>query len=213
MIITEMSPAMTVIVLALLGLAAYFIGNISPSTILARRQGFNIKEEGSGNAATTNALRTMGKKAGAITCVVDILKGVVAVVMGTLVAGSMGASVCGLMVYLGHVWPIVYRFKGGKGVATAFGVMIAINPLMALMDFAVVAVCVLISKRMSVGSIVGAACLPVLSFFMAGPYTWVALVIGVIIIIMHRANIGRLMRGEEPVMSIFDKKDKAEEKL
>ena len=202
--------AASVTVIVVLGLVAYFIGNISPSTILAKKQGFNIKEEGSGNAGTTNALRTMGKKAGIITCVVDILKGVVAVIIGALIADTAGACVCGLMVYLGHVWPMIYKFKGGKGVATAFGVTLTVSPLVALISLVVTAIFVLITKRMSVGSIVGAVCMPVLVFFAAPWYTWVAIIISVIIIVKHRANIQRLMKGEEPIMSIFEKKEKGE---
>lgn len=199
------------IVLGLLGLAAYFIGNISPSTIMARRRGIDIKKVGSGNAGTTNALRAMGKKAGAITCIVDILKGVVAVLVGMLVAGPMGASICGLMVYLGHVWPIVYRFQGGKGVATAFGAFVAVSPLAALIALALVAAVVFISKRMSLGSIVGGVFLPIITFLMVPWYTGVALITGIIIIVKHRANIERLIRGEEPVMGIFVKGDKTVE--
>ena len=202
--------AASVTVIVVLGLVAYFIGNISPSTILAKKQGFNIKEEGSGNAGTTNALRTMGKKAGIITCVVDILKGVVAVIIGALIADTAGACICGLMVYLGHVWPMIYKFKGGKGVATAFGVTLTVSPLVALISLVVTAIFVLITKRMSVGSIVGAVCMPVLVFFAAPWYTWVAVIISVIIIVKHRANIQRLMKGEEPIMSIFEKKEKGE---
>ena len=111
----EVSMGTMCIVLGVLGLIAYFIGNISPSTIMAKRQGLDIKKEGSGNAGPTNALRVMGKKAGAITCIVDILKGVVAVLIGLLFGGPMAAYVCALCVFLGHVWPIVYKFQGGKG--------------------------------------------------------------------------------------------------
>ena len=89
-----------VVLLGILGLVAYFIGNISPSTIMAKRQGIDIKKEGSGNAGTTNALRVMGKKAGAITCIVDILKGVVAVLIGMLIGGPAAAYLCALCVFL-----------------------------------------------------------------------------------------------------------------
>ena len=81
------------ILLGVVGLIAYFIGNISPSTIMAKKQGLDIKKEGSGNAGTTNALRVMGKKAGAITCVVDILKGVVAVLIGSLIGAVLGSII------------------------------------------------------------------------------------------------------------------------
>ena len=155
-----------IILLGVLGLVAYFIGNISPSTIMAKRQGLDIKKEGSGNAGTTNALRVMGKKAGAITCIVDILKGVVAVLIGLLVGGPLAAYLCALCVFLGHVWPIVYKFQGGKGVATAFGAVLAVNPLLALISLVIVAIVVFTSKRMSLGSIVGAVAFAVLAAFM-----------------------------------------------
>ena len=190
-----------------LGLLAYFLGNISPSTIMARRQGIDIKKEGSGNAGTTNALRLMGKKAGAITAIVDVAKGVVAVLIGLLLMGHPGAAVCGMCVYLGHVWPVIYKFQGGKGVATAFGATLAASPLVAVIALAIVALVVFTSKRMSAGSIVGAACFPVLCFFLARWYTWVALVTAIIIIAKHHANINRLIHGEEPVMGIFKKED------
>ncbi|MDD4199854.1 MAG: glycerol-3-phosphate 1-O-acyltransferase PlsY [Eubacteriales bacterium] len=199
-----------VVIAGLCGVVAYFIGNISPSIILAKKQGIDIKSEGSGNAGTTNALRVMGKKAGAVTLVIDILKGVVAVLIGLFAAGNLGASICGLMVYLGHVWPMLYKFKGGKGVATTFGAVLAVSPLVAFLSLGIVLLMVLISKRMSVGSIIGAICLPILCFFLKPWYAPVTLVIAVIVIIMHRANIVRLIHGQEPIMSIFEKKQQGE---
>jgi len=199
-----------VVLLGILGLVAYFIGNISPSTIMAKRQGIDIKKEGSGNAGTTNALRVMGKKAGAITCVVDILKGVVAVLIGMLIGGPAAAYLCALCVFLGHVWPVVYRFQGGKGVATAFGAVLAVNPLLALIALLIVAILVFTSKRMSVGSIVGAIAFAVLSAFLEPGFFVFACVMAIIMLIKHRANIVRLIHGEEPVMGIFEKKDKEE---
>ena len=198
------------ILIGILGVVAYFIGNISPSTIMAKRQGLDIKKEGSGNAGTTNALRVMGKKAGAITCIVDILKGVVAVLIGMLAAGNPGAYICALCVFLGHVWPIVYKFKGGKGVATAFGAVLAVNPLLAVIALVIVAIVVFASKRMSLGSIVGAVAFAVLAAFMEPGFFAFACVMAIIMLIKHRANIVRLIHGEEPVMGIFDKKDKTE---
>ena len=203
--------ASEIILLGVLGLVAYFIGNISPSTIMAKKQGLDIKKEGSGNAGTTNALRVMGKKAGAITCIVDILKGVVAVLIGLVAGGPLAAYLCALCVFLGHVWPIVYKFKGGKGVATAFGAVLAVNPLLAVISLAIVAIVVFTSKRMSLGSIVGAVAFAVLAAFMEPGFFAFACVIAIIIIIKHRANIVRLAHGEEPVMGIFKKKEETDE--
>lgn len=187
---------------------AYFIGNISPSILMARAKGIDIRKEGSGNAGTTNALRVMGKKAGAVTLIIDILKGTCAVLLGGLLAGETGAMWCVVAVFCGHVWPVFFGFRGGKGVATAFGALLGLNPLMALATLAIVVVGVLLTKRMSVGSIVGAACFPILSFFMEPDFVWLGIVVAVIVIVKHRANIGRLVRGEEPIMSIFEKEGK-----
>lgn len=198
------------VTLGLVGVIAYFIGNISPSTIMAKRQGLDIKKEGSGNAGTTNALRVMGKKAGAITCIVDILKGVVAVLIGLLVCGNAGAYLCALCVFLGHVWPIIYKFQGGKGVATAFGAVLAVNTLLAVIALAIVAIVVFTSKRMSLGSIVGAIAFPILAIFLEQGFFPYACVMAIIILVKHRANIVRLIHGEEPIMGIFKKKEEEE---
>ncbi|MBQ6401112.1 MAG: glycerol-3-phosphate 1-O-acyltransferase PlsY [Firmicutes bacterium] len=196
------------LILAAVYLAAYFLGNISPSTILARARGIDIKKEGSGNAGTTNALRVMGKKAAIITLVVDILKGVVAVLLGWLAAGQIGAMGCTLAVMLGHVWPIVFRFKGGKGVATSFGALLALNPLIALIELLIVAVATLISKRMSLGSVTGIILLPAVAFWRMPEFTGIAVILAVVMLIKHRENIVRLVHGEEPKLGFLDKDKK-----
>ena len=187
---------------------AYLIGNISPSILMAKAKGIDIRKEGSGNAGTTNALRVMGKKAGAITLVVDVLKGTCAVLLGSLLAGHLGAMYCVIAVFCGHVWPVFFGFRGGKGVATAFGALLGLNPLLALATLGIVVIGVLISKRMSVGSILGALAFPVLSVFMERDFIIPGVVLALIVIIKHRANIVRIFRGEEPVMSIFEKKSR-----
>ena len=196
------------VVLAAMVLLAYFIGNISPSTLLAKSRGLDIKKEGSGNAGTTNALRVMGKKAGAITLVVDILKGVVSVLLGELICGSGCAMLCVVAVMLGHIWPVIYRFKGGKGVATAFGALMGLNPLLGLSALGVVIIGVLISKRMSVGSMLGALSFPVICYFLEPDFIYMGCVLAILILVKHRANIMRLFKGEEPKLSIFDKEKK-----
>lgn len=184
-------------------LVAYLLGNISPSTLLAKAKGIDIKSEGSGNAGTTNALRVMGKKAGAITLVIDVLKGCVAVILGNLVAGHLCAMFCVLGAMAGHIWPVFYRFKGGKGVATAFGALLGLNPVLALSALGVVAIAVLISKRMSVGSIAVALLFPLLCFFFEKDFILLGSVLALIIIVKHRSNIVRLFKGEEPKLGIF----------
>lgn len=185
---------------------AYLIGNISPSIIMAKARGIDIRQEGSGNAGTTNALRVMGKKAGAITLVVDVLKGTCAVLLGSLLAGHTAAMWCVVAVFCGHVWPVFYRLKGGKGVATAFGALMGLNPLLGLSALGIVVLGVLVSKRMSVGSIVGAACFPLLALLLEKDFMLLGTALAIIVLIKHRANIMRLINGTEPVMSIFEKK-------
>ena len=180
---------------------AYFLGNISPAIILGKMNGIDIKKEGSGNAGTTNVLRVLGKKSAVITLVIDVLKGVAAVKLGYLLAGPSAAYYCAVAVFCGHIWPCFYHFKGGKGVATAFGVITAVNWQLGLAVLAVVAVFVLFSKRMSLGSIMGAASFPLLSWLLEPGFFVPGFVMAVIVIVKHRANIGRLIRGEEPKMS------------
>ena len=93
---------------------AYFLENISPATLLARAVGKDIKKEGSGNAGTTNALRVLGKKEAMITLIVDIGKGFIAVKIGFAFAAPPAAMFCALAAFVGHIWPIVFKFKGGK---------------------------------------------------------------------------------------------------
>ena len=107
---------MSVLKFILLVAVAYLIGNISPSIIMGRLQGVDIKKEGSGNAGTTNALRVLGKKAAVITLIIDIGKGVLAVYLGMRLGNYDIGLTCALAVFCGHIWPCFYNFKGGKGV-------------------------------------------------------------------------------------------------
>ena len=180
---------------------AYLLGNISPSIILGKIHGIDIKKEGSGNAGTTNALRVLGKKAALITLVIDIGKGVLAVIIGRLVGGAAVGYICALAVFCGHIWPCFYSFKGGKGVATAFGALLSVNWMLGLAALAVVAAGLTLTQRMSVGSLLGAITFPILCWLLEPDFIWIGSVMALIVLIKHRANIGRLLRGEEPKMS------------
>ena len=126
--------------LVILIIASYTIGNISPSTILARSRGIDIKAAGSGNAGTTNALRVLGPKAALITLIVDIGKGFLPTSVAMKLLGLSWAGLCALAVFAGHVWPVFLRFRGGKGVAAAFGAIFAIDWRIALICLAAAAV-------------------------------------------------------------------------
>lgn len=189
----------------LLIILAYFLGNISPSTLLAKAAGKDIKKEGSGNAGTTNALRVLGKKAAVITLVVDIGKGVLAVMLGHWFGGPMTAMLCAPAAFVGHIYPVLLRFKGGKGVAVAFGTLLGVNWKLALAALAVVAVVVLLTKMMSLGSVIGAISFPVLSYFMEPDFLYIGSLMAVLLIFAHRTNIKRIIKGEENKLS-FGKK-------
>ena len=180
---------------------AYLLGNISPSIILGKLHGIDIKKEGSGNAGTTNALRVLGKKAALITLIIDIGKGVLAVVIGKLIGGEAVGYLCALAVFCGHIWPCFYRFKGGKGVATAFGAILAVNWILGLSALGIVAVGVALSQRMSVGSLLGSVTFPLICWLLEPDFIHIGCIMAVIVLIKHRANIGRLFRGEERKMN------------
>lgn len=180
--------------------ASYFIGCISPATIVAKANGIDIRSEGSGNPGTTNVLRTLGKKAAAITLLIDMLKGAVPVIIGSF-AGPVFAFGCGVMALFGHIWPFQFKFKGGKGVATGIGVILAVNPLLGLMLLVVFAVVVAITKYVSLGSCLAALVMPALAIVLMPDFFWFAVIIAVVIILKHRANIARVFKGEESKLS------------
>lgn len=179
---------------------SYFIGCISPATIVAKASGIDIRKEGSGNPGTTNVLRTLGKKAAAVTLIIDILKGAVPVLIGAF-AGPVFAFGCGTMAMIGHVWPFQFKFKGGKGVATGIGVILAVNPLLGLMLLIIFVIVVAITRYVSLGSCIAAFVMPALAIVLVPDFFWFAVIIAAIIIIKHRANLARIVRGEESKLS------------
>lgn len=180
---------------------AYFLGNISPAIIIGKLKGIDIKKEGSGNAGTTNVLRVLGKKYAVVTLAIDVLKGTAAVLIGGYLAGDVCSMICAAAAFIGHIWPMLYNFKGGKGVAVAFGAILGINWQLALSLLGIVAVMVILTRCMSVGSISAAVAFPVLAYFMERDFLYIGIVMATILIVMHRGNIVRLVKGEEPKMN------------
>ena len=178
----------------------YLFGNIQTAYIVGRLNGIDIREKGSGNAGTTNTLRVLGKKAALISLIVDIGKGALAAGLGSI-KGPTCAYICALAVLLGHILPAFYGFKGGKGVAAAFGAVLMVNWKLALIALAIAVVLTLITRRMSVGSIFAAAGMAVFSVFMEHGFWPYALVMAAIVIFKHRSNIQRLIKGEEPPLN------------
>ena len=190
------------ITLILASIFCYFLGNISPSIILGKLIAKkDIRTLGSGNAGTTNVLRTMGKVPAIITLIVDISKGAVAVIIGNYFGGQDLAMLCGLAAFIGHIWPALYGFKGGKGIATAAGVIIALEPLMGLIVAIIGVGVIAVSKRVSIGAMVAAVSLPIVSYFFDPKYVIWSCIMAIIIFIRHRENIKRLIKGEEPKLN------------
>ena len=191
-------------------LIAYMLGNISPSTILAKAKGIDIKKAGSGNAGTTNALRVLGAKAAVITLVIDIGKGFLAVFIAGRFLDPMQVSFCALAVFLGHVWPLLLKFKGGKGVATAFGALLALNWQLALICLGIVVLVVLVTRMVSLGSVTAALAFPFLAYFMEKEFLPAGICMALILIFKHRANIARILSGNESKLCFKKKENKVE---
>ncbi|MBQ7573296.1 MAG: glycerol-3-phosphate 1-O-acyltransferase PlsY [Clostridia bacterium] len=218
-IINQSSPLSWVLI-SFTALCAYFIGSINFSIILSRAiSGKDIRESGSGNAGATNMLRTHGKGMGVLTLLLDVLKGVVAVLIAMLVielSSRTGAelynAMCvasltylsGLFVIIGHNFPIFFGFKGGKGVATALGVVMMLNWKIGIVVLVIAITIMAVTRYVSLGSIIAAALFVVLDVsYMFFLDKWnIAEVIcvvfmGAIIVLRHHANIKRLMTGTE----------------
>ena len=196
---------------AIVAIIAYLIGSINFSVILSKKMaGFDVRNKGSGNAGTTNMLRSVGKKAAAITLVCDILKGVVAILLAMLMNkifpnsnGALLVQIAGVAVILGHTFPIFFKFKGGKGVATSLGVLIMSNWQIGLICLVFALILIILTQMVSVGSIAAAILYPVLTIFIPqnyiipGNYIIYSIVLAVIIVFNHRENVKRLLSGTE----------------
>lgn len=179
---------------------AYLLGTFPTAILVGRRRGQDPTLEGSGNPGASNTLRTMGKRAGALVLLGDIGKGVVAVGLGLATGNHATAVACGLAAVLGHVAPATRGFKGGKGVATAGGMTIALLPLVALALAVLWAVVAKVSRTASLASLLVAIGLPVgaaVADRPAGEIAAFAVCAG-LVVVRHRENIDRLRKGDEP---------------
>ncbi|MDR1246652.1 MAG: glycerol-3-phosphate 1-O-acyltransferase PlsY [Clostridiales Family XIII bacterium] len=190
---------------ALCILVSYFVGTISPAIILGKIYGVDIRGSGSGNAGTTNVLRVIGKKAAVITLIVDVGKGFAVVAFAKLFGGEAFAILCGIAVLCGHIWPLPYGFKGGKGVAAALGVICAFDIKMGLMLLLIALILILLTRRVSVGALVAAAAFPIFMNVLHPVYFIPSLLTAFIIWIKHRQNIKRILKGEEPKLRFKSK--------
>jgi glycerol-3-phosphate acyltransferase PlsY len=185
-------------VLALIPLA-YLLGTFPSAAIVARRAGKDVTREGSGNPGASNITRLLGWKAGAVVLLLDVGKGALAAGVGVALDGHRGAYILGVAAVLGHVFPVTRRFKGGRGVATAGGVLVVLFPLpvfiLAIVWFAIARGL----KKASVASVVCALLFPTIVAVRGGSTLDIAVTSGLaaIIVLRHLANLRRLVRGEE----------------
>ena len=198
-----------------IAIIAYAIGSINFSVIFSRKfAGFDVREKGSGNAGTTNMLRTVGKKAAVITLVCDILKGIVSILIALLIGyfvkdvnKAILVQIAGFFAIFGHTFPIFFEFRGGKGVATALGVILLTNWQIGLICLAFALILIIITKMVSLGSIMDAILFPVLTIFIQtnyiepGNYIIFGIAVGLLVVFNHRKNLKRILEGNENKIS------------
>ncbi len=197
----------------IVAIVAYLLGSISFSVIISKKMaGFDVREKGSGNAGATNMLRSVGKKAAALTLLGDATKGVVAVLFAVLVGAiaknsdkALLVQIAGILVVIGHTFPIFFEFKGGKGVATALGVLLMTNWKIGLICLVFALVLMALSRMVSLGSVGAAILFPVLVLFIHSNFTVsegssyfvYSIILAVIVLFNHRSNIQRILSGTE----------------
>ncbi len=209
------------IVYIIMAIIAYCIGSINFSVIFSKKfAGFDVREKGSGNAGSTNMLRSVGKKAAALTLVCDVLKGVVAIVISIILGNiikdvnkELLLQVAGVAVVLGHTFPVFFQFKGGKGVATSLGILLMSNWQIGLICLVFAIVLMALTRMVSLGSCAAAVLFPVLTLFINDHYTVLtegkqgnvyliySIILAVIVLYNHRSNIKRILNGTENKLS------------
>ena len=205
---------------------AYLIGSINFSVLISKKMaGFDVREKGSGNAGTTNMLRSVGKKAAVITLFCDILKGVVSIVIAIIVGNiaknldrELLLQIAGIAVVLGHTFPVFFGFKGGKGVATSLGVLLMSNWQIGLICLVFAVVLMALTRMVSLGSCAAAVLFPVLTLFINQHYTVLtdgksgrvyfiySVILAIIVLYKHRSNIKRILSGTENKLSFKNTK-------
>ena len=202
------------IVYIIMAIIAYCIGSVSFSVIFSKKfAGFDVREKGSGNAGSTNMLRSVGKKAAALTLVCDILKGVVAIVIAIILGNvvkdinrELLLQIAGVAVVLGHTFPVFFQFKGGKGVATSLGILLMSNWQIGLICLVFGIVLIALTRMVSLGSCAAAVLFPVLTLFINDHYTVLtqgkqgnvylvySIILAIIVLYNHRSNIKRISK-------------------
>ena len=200
---------------------AYLIGSIPTALIVSRKFfGVDIRDYGSGNMGATNTFRVLGKKYGSIVMLVDILKGMLAVALYNLLPYYLHNELertnfmlaLGISAVIGHIFPIYANFKGGKGVATLFGMILAIQPIIAISCVGVFLVVLFLTRYVSLSSMLGAVMLPICVLWIWNDdvvlYRVFAILVAAMVILTHQKNIGRILRGVESRVPILRHRDR-----
>lgn len=206
----------------LIGIISYCLGSISFSVIFSKKMaGFDVREKGSGNAGATNMLRSVGKKAAVLTLLGDALKGVVAILFAIIVGAiaknsdkALLVQIAGILVVVGHTFPVFFGFKGGKGIATSLGVLLMTNWKIGLICLVFALILMVLTKMVSMGSVGAAILFPVLVLFIhtnftvseGSGYLIYSVILAALVTFNHRSNIKRILNGTENKLS-FKKKD------
>jgi acyl phosphate:glycerol-3-phosphate acyltransferase len=196
----EYNVAVSIGYIVLAFLLAYLLGAIPAGSLVARRRGVDIRTMGSGNSGATNVQRSLGWGPGLMVGLFDILKGALAVWLARrLGLSDTLAAFCGLAAVLGHNFNAFHGFRGGKGVATSFGVMLIVDPQVCAVTFVVTFAVVYLTRYVSAGSLVGTVCATAMALALGRPW-WeltILLVISALMFYQHRENIVRLRSGSE----------------
>jgi len=207
----------------LLLLGAYLIGSIPTAVWIGRYfYKIDVREYGSGNAGATNTFRVLGKKAGIPVLLIDVLKGFSAVCLASFSPYISGSNqfinlelVLGIASLVGHIFPLFASFRGGKGIATLLGIILAVHPYAAFISIAIFIAVLLISSYVSLSSMVSAVAFPIVVIFIfkttVPSLIIFSILIAIMVLITHQKNIERLLRREESKAKLIKKKKKKEE--
>ena len=186
---------------ALLVILSYLLGSVPSGLIIGKVSGLDVRKAGSGNIGATNVARLLGKTGGLLTLVADMAKGLIPVLaVQQMGLGDPIAALVGIAAFVGHLYPVFLNFKGGKGVATGFGVLLGLAPLAATILLVIFAAVAFSTRIVSLSSMVTAVAAPLLLwlFYYSPTYIMMATLMAIMIVFRHYANIQRLLNGTEP---------------
>jgi glycerol-3-phosphate acyltransferase PlsY len=183
--------------------ASYLVGTFPTAALMARALGKDIHSEGSGNPGATNIYRVVGSRAGSLVLAVDVAKGIIPTMVGTRMGGGPLGGACGVAATVGHCFPIPDPAKGGKGVATAAGMVMVVDPLLAVGGAVIWALVAKLLRRPSVASLAVTTAIPLAAVVRRRPawelVTFAA--VSCLVLARHKENLRRLLRGEEPALA------------